>query len=656
MSRASVRLAVSLSFVVLLGGAIPPAAAAAPARGTSSTEPARATPAEVPPRRSEAVPGAILVRFAPSATPADRAEARAAAKAKRARAFRIVPGLELLTTAEPTDVALARLRGRPAVLYAEPDWVVHATDLTNDPELPNLWGLEQASDADIDASVAWDRTAGSGVVVAVIDSGVDLDHPDLAANLWTNPGETAGNGVDDDNNGYIDDLHGWDYVDNDAEPDDANGHGTHVAGTIAAVGDNGIGVVGVAHEARIMPIRILDAGGEGSIGAAVAAIEYAFRNGARMSNNSWGWRGEASLSLQEAIRAANDADHLVVAAAGNDGADTDEYAHFPSGYDVPNIIAVAATDANDALASFSNVGALSVDVAAPGVEILSTWPGGGYQSIDGTSMATPHVSGVAALVRAAYPTWTVAEVRAQILRTVRRVPALAGYVARGGIINAAAALEPKPVATAPIVRLPSSATLAQRKAATVVTLSGRDVGTYRLYLSTNGGAWTAQGLASASSTRAVVMTPSSTTSYRFRVVPYSPLGTPGASVTGSTFRVRAVRETASTTMVYRGTWWSASSSSFHGGFARFATSSTAGVTFRFTGREVALISTKGSTRGTARIWIDGVSVGTVNLRSTTTMFRQIAFRKAFGSSGTHTITVRPYGNGRIDIDGFLVLS
>ena len=652
MSRASVRLSTSMLLVAVLAAGMSPAAAATPpSAARQGTTPAIG----VPPRAATSVPGRILVRFRAGADAGDRAVARASVNATRARAFRLVPGLELLATTEPTDAALARLRARSDVAYAEPDFIVQATEVTDDPELSNLWGLEQPSDLDIDAPEAWDRTAGAGVVVAVIDSGVDLDHPDLAGNLWTNPDETPGNGMDDDDNGYVDDVHGWDFVQNDAEPDDANGHGTHVAGTIAAVGNNALGVVGVAHQARIMPVRMLDAEGRGTVSAGVAAIEYAYRTGARLSNNSWGWHGAASYSLEDAIRAANGADHLVVAAAGNAGVDTDEYPHFPSAYALPNVIAVAATDADDDLASFSNIGAVSVDVAAPGVAILSTEPGGGYQSMDGTSMASPHVSGVAALVRAAYPSWTVSQVRAQILRTVRRVPALAGVVATGGVVNAAAALELQPVTTAPIVRLPSSATLAQGKATTVVTLSGQNVGAYRLYLSANGGAWTAQGAASASRTRTVVLTPSSTTTYRFRVLPYSPLGTAGVGVTGSTFRVRVVKETASSAVAYSGTWRTASSASFHGGAVRHASSSTAGVTFRFTGREVALISTKASTRGAARIWIDGVSVGTVNLASTTTLFRQVAFRKAFGSSGTHTITVRPFGNGRVDIDGFLVL-
>ena len=245
------------------------------------------------------------------------------------------------------------------------------------------------------------------MVVAVIDSGMQLNHGDLAGNLWTNPGEIAGNGIDDDDDGYVDDVHGWDFVGDDNLPNDDFGHGTHVAGTLAAVGNNGIGVVGVAYSSRIMPLRVLDGSGQGYVSDAVRAIDFATRHGVRVSNNSWGYTGAASQVLYDAIQAAGAAGQLVVTAAGNSSADIDAIPEYPAAYDLPNIISVAATTQDDHLAVFSNYGAAGVDVAAPGEHILSTLPGG-YGFADGTSMASPHVAGVAALLLAAHPTWTVA--------------------------------------------------------------------------------------------------------------------------------------------------------------------------------------------------------------------------------------------------------
>ena len=194
------------------------------------------------------------------------------------------------------------------------------------------------------------------MVVAVIDSGMQLNHGDLAGNLWTNPGEIAGNGIDDDDDGYVDDVHGWDFVGDDNLPNDDFGHGTHVAGTLAAVGNNGIGVVGVAYSSRIMPLRVLDGSGQGYVSDAVRAIDYATRHGVRISNNSWGYTGAASQVLYDAIQAAGAAGQLVVTAAGNSSADIDAIPDYPAAYDLPNIISVAATTQDDHLAVFSNYG------------------------------------------------------------------------------------------------------------------------------------------------------------------------------------------------------------------------------------------------------------------------------------------------------------
>jgi subtilisin family serine protease len=324
--------------------------------------------------------------------------------------------------------------------------------LPNDPQLASLWGLHNTgqsggvADSDIDAPEAWDLTTGtSSIVVGVIDTGVDYTHPDLAANIWTNPGEIGGNGLDDDGNGFVDDLHGYDFVNNDGDPLDDHSHGTHVAGTIAARSDNGQGVAGVAWQASIMGLKFLSAGGSGSTSNAIRALNYAtlmrtqYGVNVRVTNNSWGGGGY-SQGLYDAIAASGAAGILFVAAAGNSGTDNDAAPHYPSNYDLPNVVSVAATDRNDQLASFSNYGAQSVDLAAPGVSIVSTIPGGGYASYSGTSMATPHVAGVAALAWSLDPDASVAEVRQALLEGVDPLAGLAGRVTTGGRLNAAGTL------------------------------------------------------------------------------------------------------------------------------------------------------------------------------------------------------------------------
>jgi len=266
------------------------------------------------------------------------------------------------------------------VEYAEPNYIVRKATIPNDPDFNMLWGLNNTGqtfgtvDADIDAPEAWDITTGStNVIIAVIDTGVAYNHPDQNENIWVNTAEIAGNGIDDDGNGYIDDIYGWDFIDNDGYPEDYEGHGTHVSGTIAAKGNDGIGMVGVMWSAKIMPIRFLGVSGAGDIGNAVEAITYAVNNGARIINASWG-SGGYSLTLYYAIDDAGSKDVLFVAAAGNEGKDSDSFPFYPASFNLPNIISVAATDDDDNLAYFSNYGATSVDLAAPGVDIHSSIP------------------------------------------------------------------------------------------------------------------------------------------------------------------------------------------------------------------------------------------------------------------------------------------
>jgi subtilisin family serine protease len=266
------------------------------------------------------------------------------------------------------------------IVSVEPNYRVHVQLTPNDTQYPQMWGLNNTGqtggtpDADIDAPEAWNSTTGSSnVIVCVIDSGVDYMHPDLIDNMWRNPGEIPNNGIDDDANGYIDDVYGWDFAQNDSDPSDADGHGTHVAGTIAARGNNALGVVGVNWQCKIMACRFLDASGSGDTYDAIDCINYAVANGARILNNSWGGGGY-SASLEAAIVSARNNGVLFVAAAGNSASNNDTTPHYPSNYAVDNIISVASTTHTDALSSFSCYGATTVHMGAPGSDILSTVP------------------------------------------------------------------------------------------------------------------------------------------------------------------------------------------------------------------------------------------------------------------------------------------
>ncbi|MFO0868878.1 MAG: S8 family serine peptidase, partial [Pirellulales bacterium] len=355
--------------------------------------------------------------------------------------------------ASTVSAALEFWRQQPDVVYVEPDYPLYSmATIPNDPQFNGLYGLHNLGqsggqvDADIDAPEAWDVFRGSSeVVVAVIDTGVDYRHVDLAANMWRNPGEIAADGIDNDRNGYVDDIYGIDSYNNDSDPWDDQGHGTHVAGTIAAVGNNGVGVTGVNWNARVMALKFLGASG-GATSGAISALEYLTvmktRYGVNVvaSNNSWGGGGY-SRALHDAIQTSVDAGIPFVAAAGNAGANNDKGTFYPANYDVAGIITVAATDRNDRLASFSNYGATSVDLAAPGVSTLSTTPNNTYGSMSGTSMATPHVTGVIALMAGYNPAASPLELKNALLDAVDPVAELTGRVVSGGRLNAASSLQ-----------------------------------------------------------------------------------------------------------------------------------------------------------------------------------------------------------------------
>ena len=346
--------------------------------------------------------------------------------------------------------ALKELNANPFVEIAEPNFIYKINKVPNDPLLGNLWGMSNTGQkdsanhvgiagVDIDAVRAWDITTGSkDVIVAVIDTGVGYTHPDLVDNMWINEVEAAGKaGVDDDANGYIDDIHGMNFVDATKptnEPLDDHGHGSHCSGTIGASGDDGKGIVGVNWHVRIMPVKFLSAEGSGTLEGAILGINYATKMGARIMSNSWGG-GDFSQTLKDAIDAADAAGILFLAAAGNDSNNNDTNPSYPAAYTSPNVLAVAAIDNQGNMANFSNYGKKTVHVAAPGVNVYSSVLNGGYDSWSGTSMATPHVSGVAALVAANEPNLTGLQIKERIIATSRPISGTRGKVV-GGLVSA----------------------------------------------------------------------------------------------------------------------------------------------------------------------------------------------------------------------------
>ena len=380
------------------------------------------------------------------------------------RSFRLDPNLLHIKVPEfiGTEQAIYLLSLNPRVEYAEKNFRGTFDVDPNDDHFTKLWGMKNTGqtggkvEADIDANDAWDIFTGSSdIVVAVIDTGVDYDHIDLDANIWTNPGETGGgkenNGIDDDNNGYKDDFRGWDFADFDNDPKDEwypEYHGTHVAGIIGAIGNNDEGVVGVNWNVKIMVLKMADEYGDFSVSNCIGAIDYSTANGAHLSNNSWKIGGY-SQALYDSIERAKNCVHgywgkLFVASAGNDNKNNDSNPHYPSGYDLDNIIAVLATDHNDDKAGFSNYGKTTVDIGAPGgsgsgsetKDIYSTRRGDGYQYKWGTSMAAPHVAGVAALVLGKCPPINWDQLKQRIISKKDYITSLRNKCVAKGRVNA----------------------------------------------------------------------------------------------------------------------------------------------------------------------------------------------------------------------------
>ena len=485
--------------------------------------------------------GELLVKFKSGVVTASSLKLHQSVRASVIKRFTVVPNLERVKLPKGLSVkdAITQYMSDPDVEYAEPNYIRRAlSKIPDDTYFGNQWALHNTgtyangtADADIDAPEAWDISTGSSnIVIAVLDTGVDYNHNDLVGNIWINTGEVIGDangddcpgicGVDDDGdgkidedsldlqpgeagytndlkddddeNGYIDDCRGWDFVNGDNDPMDDNSHGTHVAGIIGAVGDNGTGVAGVMWNVKLMALKFLDSEGYGTVSEEVEGIDYAVENGAKIMNASFGGY-EYSQSEYDAIEASNTAGILFIAAAGNEEYNNDLTPMYPASYDLLNIISVAATDQNDQRASFSNYGLTSVDVAAPGVYILSTIPQNEYFDKDfnwGTSMAAPHVSGLAGLLYSYYDgiyntQFDYTQVRTAILRMVDVLPTLSGWIQTGGRINAYKALS--------FLRTPTKLT-ATAISPTQISLAWSDNATgeggYRIERKISGGTYT----------------------------------------------------------------------------------------------------------------------------------------------------------------------
>ncbi len=336
---------------------------------------------------------------------------------------------------------IARYQQQANVLSVEPNYLYHTSALPNDPDFSQLWGLTK-----IQAPTAWSSTTGSNdVVVAVVDSGINYNHEDLHANMWQNSGAIADNS-DDDADSYPDDIYGINAITHTGDPMDDYGHGTHVAGIIGAVGNNGLGVTGVNWTVKLMALKFLDSSGSGTTADAVKCFNYliAMKKGGvniRAVNASWSGDGY-SQSLKDAIDSAGDLGIITVCAAGNDGVNIDASPEYPASYDSPSLITVTASDANDNMPSFANYGASHVAIAAPGVSILSTYYNSNtaYMTMTGTSMAVPYVTGAVALLSARNPGSSAAGIKSALLNSVDRLSQWSGKVASGGRLNLAKAI------------------------------------------------------------------------------------------------------------------------------------------------------------------------------------------------------------------------
>jgi subtilisin family serine protease len=828
------RLAGCVLSLALLLTAAAPASAADP---SSSLRPRSVSLPQHP--TATTVPGELVVRFMSGTSAATRLRALRAVGAHRPERLG-APNTVLvrLPAAANAGAAIARLEHQPGVAYAEPNYLFRTFATPDDPRFADLWGLSSANDHDIDAPAAWNVTNGSDdVLVAVVDTGVDLAHPDLGDNIWTNPDETDDN-VDNDGNGFIDDLHGWDFVGDDPDPHDQNGHGTHVAGTIGAGGNNGQGITGVAWDVSLMSLRAGSASGVLTNANVVAAFTYACDMGAQVVNASFG--GPKALAVRDAIAACPDA--LFVVAAGNEGNNNDANAVYPCAFSQANIVCVAASNRADALASFSNFGHTSVDLAAPGDSILSATPNevlfadgfesgltnwdaqhdpsgilwrtttsvaqsgsrsatdsrdgqyangsntwiqtgspidlsggedcqldyavrfdlqtqadwlfvegrdggsGPWSFIDGiphgdfawtgstqgtmfdvpnpieadgfhspsafnfrfrllsngsvrrdgayvddvvlhcltgshgaddfvrhsgTSMAAPHVAGVAALLLSAYPDATVAELKAALLDGADPKAGLATKTVSGGRLNARGALDQldvvRPVASAPTVRLASAGSIGTDTvplrvswAASTDAAPSSGIDGYQLWRRAKiGGTWRAWQKVRDTAALSVVVDVAPGIS-QFRVRARDGGANWSTYKSGAAFTLGDPQGAPAIDFVR--TWTSQTSGDFFDGSSRFSRLLDASAAHEFTGRQVAWIASRGPDRGRAKVFINGVLVETINLYAATRRHRQVVFITDPGVAETQTIMIKVISKGgqssgtRVDVDAFITLN
>ena len=569
-----------------------------------------------------------------------------------------------------------QLKADPRVVAVAPNYQRELSDeFTSEPFFPSEWGLQNTgqtldgtdlqtgiADIDIDGLEALRITRGlPEIVVAVIDDGVDFSHPDLAGRAWTNPEEVAGNGIDDDGNGFVDDIHGWDFCNNNATVYDSGqgGHGTHVAGTIGA-SLNGTGVVGVAPGITIMAVKFIRTGGCGTDDMAVDAIDYAASFGVPVINASWGGEG-ASPVLDAAIA---DSGALFVAAAGNESRNLDAPGvnFWPAESAVPNVLTVAAIDQRGARADFSNYSATTVDIGAPGTNILSTYPGG-YAWADGTSMAAPHVTGVAALVASVIDAPASHSVlKSRILSRGTTLSSMVGTTATGRLVNAWRSIDVSGPTALPVYHHGINAgtlvgsTLSTKIYWGAATDDHSGVASYAVRRRTGSGPWAVAAGTVPNRSLTVPMAFASAT--QFAVAGRDGVANLGAYAESPAVTATLYQEGTSLA-TYTGRWTSTTSSTASNGNLRTSTQAGASVEFRRSGvRAIAVVGRQGPTSGKARIYVDGVLASTIDLRSTTARNRVVLFSRSWSTPGLHSVRVVVAGTTnrpRIDVDGFAVL-
>ena len=676
-----------LSRLLVLALAVAVVAPAQAGAGASTPERLAAAnrPARGPASADEGPARGLIVRYRPGTAATAREAVRRSEALEHVGSLRGVD-LELVRPrGRSLEAALRTLLARPEVEAAALDRRRSlAVDPRSEPRFGSQWGHHNTgqtvggspgvADVDVDGLEALAVTGGTpSVVVAVIDDGVDFSHPDLAGTAWTNPGEVPANGLDDDDNGYVDDVNGWDFCNDDAtvhDPDE-DWHGTAVAGTIAGR-LNGDGIAGMAPGTRIMALKFLmnpDADGSvagrcGYDSQAIEAISYARSFGVRIINASWGGPGGNPL-LESAIETSG---ALFVTAAGNEGLNIDRSPSYPAAFDSPNIVSVGAVGNRGSMPAWSNYGAAAVDLAAPGESIVapcpadSTYSAPGWCTVDGTSFAAPYTAGVAALVGALRPSALAspASLRVRIVGSAVPVASLKNLVSGGRLLNARRALDFTPPTIGSGLRVSplSPAALATSTVAARVSWPAATddfgMGAYRVEERRNGGAW--ETLSRATTALYLDRTLMIGTTYEYRVQPRDLAGNSGAF--SPVFRFVPARvEESGPGVTYAGAWRTASSSAASGGATRYTVQPGASVSWTFSGRAIAIVAPVGPTRASFKLYVNGAYARTISLHASTAKDRQVVASYGWGTWATRTVKLvqAPVsGRTRADLDAFVV--